>query len=449
MNTTNRYYTSLLGILFLLSLPLTAQDILPLRERAAVIESLQEDRLNTLLPTLMAERDLDLWVLITREYNEDPVVKTLLPPTWLNARRRTILVFAKDPVTDSVRRVALTRYAFGKHFPSVWNKEKQPDQWQALADYIVAQEPQKIGINTSEEYGIADGLAQTDYKGLYQALPPKYRQRLVSAEDLAVAWIETRTEKEMVIFQQLTEITHTIIEEAFSTQVITPGVTTTEDVVWWLREKVSSLGLDTWFHPTVDVQRSEASDLYAFDGKQKLDVILPGDLLHCDFGISYLTLNTDCQELAYVLRPSEAQAPAYLQDALVAGNRVQDLFTDRFQTGRSGNETLKRSLEAAREEGLRPQIYTHPLGTYGHSAGTTFGMWDAQGGVPGDGDRPLHENTAYAIELNTKVFLKEWNKDIRVMLEEAGFWGTEGFRYVHGRQKKLLLVGVQNIHLGE
>lgn len=449
MNTTKRYYTSLLGVFCLLALPLRAQDILPLRERAAVIESLQEDRLNNLLPRLMAERDLDLWVLITREYNEDPVVKTLLPPTWLNARRRTILVFAKDPVTDSVRRVALTRYAFGKYFPSVWNKEKQPDQWQALADYIVAQEPQKIGINTSDEYGIADGLAQTDYKGLYQALPPKYRQRLVSAEDLAVAWIETRTEKEMVVFQQLTEITHTIIEAAFSTQVITPGVTTTEDVVWWLREKVSSLGLDTWFHPTVDVQRSEASDLYAFDGKQKLDVILPGDLLHCDFGISYLTLNTDCQELAYVLRPGEAQAPVYLQAALAAGNRVQDLFTDRFQTGRSGNETLKRSLKAARAEGLRPQIYTHPLGTYGHSAGTTFGMWDAQEGVPGDGDRPLHENTSYAIELNTKVFLKEWNKDIRVMLEEAGFWGTEGFRYVHGRQTKLLLVGAQNEHLGE
>ena len=440
-----RYFCLLLLPLF----SLQAQHILPLRERAAAIEALQEERLNTLIPKLMAERDLDLWVLITREYNEDPVVKTLLPPTWLNARRRTILVFAKEPNNGKVERVALTRYAFGKHFPSVWNKEKQPDQWLALADYIVGKNPKKIGINISEPYGIADGLAQTDYQGLYNALPPKYRKRLVSAEDLAVAWIETRTEKEMQLFQQLVEITHNIIAEAFSTQVITPGVTTTEDVVWWLREKVMALGLQTWFHPTVDVQRDAASDLYAFDGLQKGDVIQPGDLVHCDFGISYLTLNTDCQELAYVLRPGEKMAPAYLRKALAEGNRVQDQFTDRFATGRTGNETLRMSLAAGRIEGLRPQIYTHPLGTYGHSAGTTFGMWDAQEGVPGSGERPLHENTTYAIELNTKVFLPEWNKDVRVMLEEAGFWGPEGFRYVHGRQTELLLIGGQGGHLGE
>ena len=179
-------------IFILLTFPLSAQQILPLRERAAAIETLQEERLNTLLPQLMNERDLDLWVLITREYNEDPVVKTLLPPTWLNARRRTILVFAKDPKTNAVDRVALTRYAFGKHFPSVWDKEKQPDQWQALADYIEAQQPKRIGINISEEYGIADGLAHTDYQGLFQALSPQYRQRLVSAEDLAVAWIDSQ-----------------------------------------------------------------------------------------------------------------------------------------------------------------------------------------------------------------------------------------------------------------
>ena len=437
-------------ILFLfVTLSLSAQHILPLRERAAEIEALQEDRLNNLLPQLMAENDLDIWVLITREYNEDPVVKTLLPPTWLNARRRTILVFAKDQKTGTVERAAITRYAFGKFFPSVWNKEKQPDQWKALADYIVDKAPKKIGINISEGYGIADGLAYTDYQGLYASLPPIYHQRLVSSEALAVAWIETRTPKEMILFQQLTEITHSIIVEAFSTQVITPGVTTTQDVVWWLRDKVSGLGLDTWFHPTVDVQRNQASDLYAFNGQQKLDVIQTGDLLHCDFGITYLTLNTDCQQLAYVLRPGEKKAPAYLEAALAAGNRVQDLFTDRFKTGRTGNATLKMSLDAGRAEGLRPHIYTHPLGTYGHSAGTTFGMWDAQDGVIGSGDHPLRKNTAYAIELNTKVFIQEWNKDIRIMLEEPGFWGSEGFRYIHGRQTKLILVGSQKDHLDE
>ncbi|MDC1061080.1 M24 family metallopeptidase [Flavobacteriaceae bacterium] len=425
----------------LFSFSLAAQAILPLKERAMVMEEIQHQRFTELLPALMEEHQLDAWVLITREYNEDPVVKTMLPPTWLNARRRTILVFTLDAKTGELSRAAITRYPFGKLIPSVWNKEEQPDQMKALVDYLTLKNPKKIGINTSENYGIVDGLAQTDYRLFEEALSSKLKKRLVSAEPLATAWIETRTSREMMVYNQLVEITHNIIAEAFSTKVITPGVTTTDDVVWWLREKVSALGLKTWFHPTIDVQRSGKSDLYAFDGKSKFDVIQPGDLVHCDFGITYLGLNTDCQELAYVLKRNETKAPKELENALAEGNRVQDLFTDRFKTGRTGNETLAMALEAGRAEGLRPQIYTHPLGLYGHSAGTTFGMWDAQEGVPGSGDWPLHENTVYAIELNTKVYIKAWEKDIRVMLEEAGFFGPNGFAYVNKRQTKLYLIG--------
>lgn len=428
--------------LFLFLIPFLgySQQILPLKDRAAIIDEIQKDRLENLLPRLMEEADLDMWVLITREYNEDPIIKTLLPPTWLNARRQTILVFSRDKNSGEINSAAITRYPFGKNIPSIWNKEKQPDQWQALADYIVSINPKNIGVNISKSYALADGLVKTDYDELIQVLPDTYKSKVVSAEKLAVGWIETRTSKEMIIFEDLVRITHQIIAEAFSNKVITPGETTTDDVVWWLREKVLDLGLTTWFHPTVDVQRADKSDLYAFDNKAKFDVIQPGDLVHCDFGISYLTLNTDCQELAYVLRPDEDRAPEFLVQALADGNRVQDIFTNNFKEGLTGNEILKKSLKEGRSEGLRPQIYTHPLGTYGHSAGTTLGMWDSQNGVAGTGDYPLHFDTTYAIELNTKVFISQWNKDIRVMLEEAGFFGENGFRYVNKRQEELLLI---------
>ncbi|MDB3862517.1 aminopeptidase P family protein [Flavobacteriaceae bacterium] len=436
---------NLLVLLCVASTSLFSQDILPLRARAMLIDEIQKERIEYLLPKLMEEEDLDMWVLITREYNEDPVVKTLLPPTWLNARRRTILVFSKTK--EGMDAVAITRYNFGKNIRSIWNKEEEPDQWNTLANYIKSQNPQRIGVNISEHYGLADGLVKTDYDVMMQALPNGLQNRVVSSEKLAVRWIETRTPREMTLFSQLVEITHNIISEAFSTAVITPGVTTTEDVVWWLREKVLALGLDTWFHPTIDVQRTGTSDLYAFDGKSKFDVILPGDLVHCDFGISYLTLNTDCQELAYVLQPEETTAPDFLKDALQQGNAVQDHLTDNFKTGRTGNQTLRMAIADSKAAGLRPQIYTHPLGLYGHSAGTTFGMWDAQEGVPGSGDHPLYENTVYAIELNAKVFLPEWGKDIRVMLEEAGYYGPEGFRYVNGRQTQLMIIGDKTPHL--
>ena len=432
-------------LIYLLTTPLLSQDILPLRERASLIDQIQKERIEKLLPKLMEEQDIDAWVMITREYNEDPIVKTLLPPTWLNARRRTIIVFSKTE--NGIDQVAISRYNFGENIRSIWNKEQQPNQWKALSDYIVSQNPQKIGINTSEYYGIVDGLAKTDYDGLIQALPSKFKKRIVSAETLGVRWIETRTSLEMKLYSQLVQITHNIIEEAFSTKVITPGVTKTDDVVWWMREKVLNLGLKTWFHPTVDIQRSGQSDLYGFDGKPKFDIIMPGDLVHCDFGITYLTLNTDCQELAYVLKPNEIDAPQFLKDALVQGNAVQDALTDNFKKGRTGNETLKIAIKDSKEVGLRPQIYTHPLGLYGHSAGTTFGMWDSQEGVNGSGDHPLYENTVYAIELNAKVYIDEWQKDIRIMLEEAGCFGTKGFRYVNGRQKDLILIGGKSNHL--
>ena len=420
---------------------INAQDILPLKERAAFINKLQKERLNKLLPQLMEKTDIDMWVLIAREYNEDPIIKTMLPPTWLNARRTTILVFSLDKKTKNFESVAIARYAFGDNIPSIWDKDKQPNQWEALKDYIVSKNPEKIGLNISSYESLADGLSKYHYDQLYNVLSPKFRKKITSAEDLAIAWIETRTDLEMTVFSQLVEISSSIIREAFSTKVITPGVTSTDDVVWRMREKVLSLGLDTWFHPTVDVQRKDNSDLYAFDNKSKFDIILPGDLLHCDFGISYLTLNTDTQELAYVLKPGETDAPDFLIKAFKEGTRVQDIFTNNFKQGLTGNEILRRSLEQGKAEGLRPSIYTHPLGTYGHSAGTTIGMWDSQGGVPFTGDHPLQYDTAYAIELNTTVYVEEWEKDIRIMLEVPGFFGKNGFRYINGRLKEFLLVG--------
>ncbi|MCE2611992.1 aminopeptidase P family protein [Flavobacteriaceae bacterium D16] len=430
-----------------------SQHILPEEDRARVVDELLEERFREVLPRIMDDTGIDMWILISREYNEDPVLRTMLPATWLNARRRTILVFYRNKERDTTERLAVARYNIGKSILSAWDKEKEPDQWKRLMEIIQECKPEKIGLNYSQDHNIADGLDKTDFDAFMERLPAAYRKRVVSAEQLAVRWIETRTEREMVIFSQLVSITHNIIAEAFSEKVITPGVTTTTELEWWMRQKVTDLGLETWFHPTVDVQRTKeelVSHLYSFSGRPEDMVILPGDLLHCDFGITYLRLNTDCQELAYVLKPGEKEAPAFLRDALEDGNRVQDYLTQNMIAGRTGNEILAQSLAAAKKANLRPAIYTHPLGSYGHSAGTTIGMWDSQGGVmKDDGENyPLNPNTVYAIELNTTVYIPEWKRDIRVMLEEAGFFGENGFRYVNERQTELLLIPRVSEHLG-
>lgn len=442
--------------LLFLFLPFFAisQQILPEVERARVVDEILEERFTTLLPSLMDQTGIDMWILISREYNEDPVLKTMLPATWLNARRRTILVFYRDKAKNTMERLAVARYNVGKSIVSAWDKEKEPDQWKRLVQLIEERNPKTIGLNFSKDHNIADGLDKTDYDEFMANLPKKFQGRVSTAEQLAVRWIETRSAREMTIYNQLVDITHDIIAEAFSEKVVTPGVTTTTEVEWWMRQKVTELGLETWFHPTVDVQRTSeelVGHLYSFSGRPDDLVIQQGDLLHCDFGITYLRLNTDCQELAYVLKPGEIAAPSFLVNALYDGNRVQDFLTQNMIAGRTGNEILARALSQAKENGLRPAIYTHPLGSYGHSAGTTIGMWDAQDGVmKDDGENyPLNPNTVYAIELNTTVNIPEWKRDIRIMLEEAGFYGEDGFRYVNGRQTELLLIPRQKGHLGE
>ena len=411
--------------------------ILPEKERALLKDEILEDRFKNLLPGLMEDANIDMWLLISREYNEDPVLKTMLPATWLNARRRTIIVFYRNKKEKIIERLAVARYNIGKSIQSSWDKEKEPNQWKALVDIIASRNPDKIGINFSKHFALADGLVKTGFDELLENLPETYQERLVSAEKLAISWLETRSKMEMKLYKKLVKITHDIIDEAFSENVIKTGITTTEDVVWFMRQKVTDLGLETWFHPTVDIQRNNEvlkSHIESFSKGEEEKTIQKGDLLHCDFGITYIGLNTDCQQHAYVLKKTESEVPVFLKEAFKKGNRVQDILTSNMRLGVTGNEILKASLIQGRKEGLRPSIYSHPLGKYGHSAGTTIGMWDSQNGVPFNGDYALHKNTVYAIELNTTVAIKEWGKDIRIMLEEAGFFGDGVFEYVNERQ---------------
>ena len=398
---------TVVSIILFLSIQISVAQILSEKDRAVLKDELLEDRFQHLLPQLMDEANLDMWLLISREYNEDPVLKTMLPARWLNARRRTMILFYRNKQQNTIERIAVARYDIGKSIKSAWNKELEPNQWKALSAIITERNPTKIGINYSKHFALADGLVKTDYEELVENLPDSLTSKLVSAEKLAIAWLETRTEKEMKLFKKLVKTTHDIIDVAFSEKVIEPGKTTTEDLVWFLRQTVTDMGLETWFHPTIDIQRTNQelqSHIYSFT---------KGD------------------------KDNETSVPEYLASAFKKGNRLQDILTTTMQEGKTGNEILLSSLSTAKKEGLRPSIYTHPLGKYGHSAGTTIGMWDSQGGVPFNGDYSLHKNTVYAIELNVTVSITEWQKDIRIMLEEAGFYGDNFFEYVNERQTEI------------
>jgi Xaa-Pro aminopeptidase len=417
--------------------------VLGLREQARVRDAWLQQRLNVVVPMLMRREGIDMWILIAREYNEDPVVETMLPATWLAARRRTILLFHDRGTDTGVEALSVSRYTPGAAFTQAWNPEEQSDQWARLAELVAERDPARIGVNRSATFPLADGLTASEGQALESALGA-YAERLVSAEKLALGWLETRIPEEMAVYPIIVRLAHAIIAEGFSERVITPEVTTTGDVEWWYRERIRALGLDTWFHPGVSLERegeAEKSMVAQFAGETPSPVIRRGDLLHVDFGITYLGLNTDTQHHAYILEDGETDAPAGLRNGLAVANRVQDILMGNFRSGISGNDLLAESRDEVIAAGLDAAIYSHAIGYHGHGAGPWIGMWDDQYARPSMGDYPINPNTAWSVELNARVPVPEWGgKPVRFKLEEDAYFDGDVIRFIDGRQEQLHLI---------
>ena len=409
-------------------------------QRAVWVDSMLEYRIENILPDLMRRSGIDMWIIISREYNEDPVMKTMLPSSWLSARRRTIMVFYDPGVGQKLEKVAIARYDVGRLLKGEWNIDVYPDQWEALTNLINKHKPNKIGINTSEFFGLADGLASTEKVHLLDALPLEYKSKVVSAENLAIGWLETRSDMEVSFYKELCALSRNIIMKGFDPKFIKVGKTTTDDIVWRLRQIVTDMGLEVWFHPTVSIQRDDKNKfdhLRSFSGRPKGEIVQYGDLLHVDFGITYNRLNTDQQQHFYVLHPGEKDIPESIKKAFATANRLQDILTDQFALTRSGNDILGNALKQAKTENITASIYTHPIGFHGHAAGPTIGLWDQQGGVKGAGEYIIYPKTAYSIELNAASEIPEWGKIIRIMLEEDGYFDGKNFEYFSGRQLQI------------
>ena len=409
--------------------------ILPLRQQAEITNQWLQVRLRKILPKVMARENIDVWLVIAREYNEDPVFISLVPAPMLSARRRSILAFRR---LDNGH---VECWNFGRPEPSLntlysplWEKAKE-EQWECLARHLALWDPQKIGVNVSEATAFGDGLSKSLYDGLFTALPSSLQSRVCSAESVAVGWLEERLPEEIDAYGGINHIAHTIIDEAFSSKVVHPGVTTADDVAWWIRQRIQYLGLQAWFHPTVAIQRPTISAV-------RTDTpIRPGDLLHCDVGLHYLGLATDTQRMAYVLEHGETKLPQGIAEAFAQGNQLQDIFLEQFSAGKTGNDIFLASLENAKKSGLEAMIYTHPIGVHGHGAGPTMGLFDQQSFVPGTGEFLLHDNTCFAIELNVRVPIQGWEQNVMIALEQTATFHQGKVSYLNGRQTTPYLIG--------
>ncbi|MEJ2504021.1 MAG: M24 family metallopeptidase, partial [Gemmatimonadota bacterium] len=401
--------------------PAVAQD-LPfgtLRDQAETQQEWLALRLERVLPRLMREHGVDMWIVPVREYNEDPVFFSLVAPTTMAARRRTIYVFHDRGPERGVERIAIGGTSQGGLYEVVRDpgaavgsagaEQRRaepfgPEQWSLLTPIVADRDPEAIAVNISRVHSFSDGLTAGEWEALREALGPGYADRVVRSERLPIQYVEERLPEMLPTYREMQALVHQVIATAFSGVVITPGITRTEDVVWWLRERVRELGMGTWFQPSVTVQRRGVEMADSAD-----PVIQRGDLLHTDFGTTLFRLNTDTQHMGYVLREGETGPPPGIQAALATANRLQDIVMAELRPGRTGNEVLSAALDGMRETGIDGSIYTHPIGDLGHGAGPLIGLWDRQEGVPGRGDLPVRPSTWFSIELQATSAVEEWD----------------------------------------
>jgi hypothetical protein len=406
-----------------------------LRAEAAHHDDLLRRRLDEIVPALMRREGIDCWIVAGREYAEDPVLSTMLPSTWLSARRRTVLIWFDDGSRHE--RFAVSRYAVADLFAILVPAGTEPGQWSAVGEAVAERDPEKIAIGLSPTFPLADGLTASEHRALVEVLGPR-ASRIVSGEALAIGWLETRLPEERATFAEGCAVAHGILRRGLTAEAISPGITSTEDLEWWYRQSVHDAGLRSWFHPTVSIQRRSGTAPQSFSARPGAAIINPGDLVHVDFGIVWKGLCTDQQEHLYVLAPGETAPPAGLAAGMAAGNRMQDLLMAEFATGRTGNEILAASLTAAAADSIDAVVYTHAIGVHGHAAGPTIGLWDQQGGVPGPGDYRLFPNTAYSIELSVEVAVPEWDgQRVRVMLEQDAWFDGAECTFLDGRQETM------------
>tara|TARA_B110000116_G_scaffold177691_1_gene153812 strand:+ start:8425 stop:9786 length:1362 start_codon:yes stop_codon:yes gene_type:complete len=447
-------------LLLLVSLPISCQKVttgeettvasyqpLPtLREQAVEQQEWLQIRLDRVLPKLMQEYNTDMWILSMREYAEDPVFWSITAPTTFAARRRSIYVFTKRD-DGTVEKLALGGTSQGGVFQAFRSNRPAPtqptaelvgdEQWNLLRELLEDRDPNTIILNIDPVWAFSDGLHSGESEVLMAAIGEKYRSRVKREPRLAMNYISLRIPEMLPRYRKMQETVHAIISEAFSNTVITPGTTTTDDVRWWMRQKLQELGYTTWFQTNVDVQRRGG-----LDDTEESVIIQFGDLLWTDFGVVAMNLHTDTQHLGYVMPRGETEVPMGLKQCLSNSNRLQDILLEHMEPGLTGNQVLRATLEQMHSEDINGTVYTHPIGDHGHGAGPLIGRWDSQEGVPIRGEAIMLPNVWHSIELQATTEVPEWGgQQVSCRQEEEAYLDENGVRqWVYERQNTFHVV---------
>lgn len=412
--------------------------LLAQREQAEAQEMWLKKRLGSLMLPMMKRHGVEMWIVVNEEFHTDPVTPHITPMIPI-VGRRDVFVFIDQG--ERIERVALVRYAeerLKNHYRMVLPaRDKFGDELRKLVD---GRNPKTIALNIGGTRGQQSGLTFDGYRFLADALGPENEKRFISAADLLTEFFDTRLPEELEHYRTAVLATDIITRRAFSNEVVKPGKTTAGHIRWWMLQQLNDIGVDTWFQPDIRIQRKavETGTTSQFlSTASESDIIMPGDLIHVDFGLNYMGLSTDWQKHAYVLKPGEKDAPAGLKAALKNTNRLQDIIFNVARPGMTGAEVYEASMAECKKQNINCQIYSHPIGTHGHGLGPSI---DFRGLVGGGGNKIL-PGSYESIELNTSTNVPEWNNQrVTIMAEDDAHMTPTGYKFFRPRQTAFYLI---------
>jgi Xaa-Pro dipeptidase len=412
--------------------------LLTQREQADIREQWLKKRLGSLLLPMMKRHGIEMWIVVNEEFHTDPVTPHIVPPIPIVGRRDLFVFIDRG---ERIERVAVLRYAeerLKNHYTMLLPaRDKFGEELRKLVD---DRNPKTIALNIGGTRGQQSGLTYDGYKFLVEALGPDNEKKFVSASTLLTEFFDTRLAEELEHYRTAVLATDVITRRAFSNEVIKPGKTTVGDVRWWMLQQLNDIGVDTWFQPDLRVQRQtvQTGTTGQFLSTADEDVILmPGDLIHVDFGLNYMGLSTDWQKHAYILKPGETDAPAGLKAAIKNTNRLQDIMFGVARAGMTGTAVYEATIAEAKKQGINAMIYSHPLGTHGHGLGPSI---DFRGNIGGGANKIL-PGSYMSIELNTSTDVPEWNgQRVTIMAEDDAHMTETGYKFFRPRQTAFYLI---------
>ena len=410
------------------------------KRRWEMMNQIRQDKFDIILPQVMRENAIDMWITVMREGNLGPLYDDL-GQGYVGDFGYYIFT---DRGGDRIERAVMGISGYRLENSGAYDLFIGTNR---LADFVKERDPQRIGVNMAEHIGAADSLSHTAYLHLKEVMGQAYAERMVSAEKLVSDFRSRRVASELVAFGEAGKISQELAERALSNEVIFPGVTKLEDVAWWLQEELLRRGLKASFGlPSIYI--TGPAGIEAVSNER---IIQRGDLIMIDWGIGLMNFYTDMKRMAYVIKPEETAVPASFQRAFDQAVKVRDIIRRNIKPGKTAAETnqiLNRMVEeagfAVMEEFNKPSdlditdviIGSHSVGNWGHGIGPSIAFFN-----PERLTYVLQPNNLLAIEFFAYSPIPEWgNKKLRIPLEDDGVVTEQGIQWLYPINQKILLI---------